>query len=148
MVFTKHGDTIGVAIYSIRRKESAEEAYMANDVNPNPQNLPSTSVADIPQLVAQANEIHAGATKISAQKIVFDNGTIYQDNGTSHIVAGNGGIVEVTEKTTTVTIANPGISLKEALPTVVETYTQEVAAAFANTSQPSVSVQLNPPDKK
>jgi hypothetical protein len=105
------------------------------------------TVDDRSSLVRQAEAIHEHATDIGARKIEFDNGVIYQDNGGSHVVAGNGSLVEVTKETTTVITVNSGVSLKEAVPNVANSYTQEIAAAFSNTSQSSVSLQLNPPQK-
>lgn len=118
---------------------------MTTDIIPAHQGPVSISSEDIPDIIAQTNQVHSEATRLRAKKIVFDNGATYQDNGNSYTMAGFGGVVTVTQKTTTVTIANDGIDLKDALTDVVTTHTQEIAASFAGTSQSSVSVQLNSP---
>ncbi|MGP3127951.1 hypothetical protein ACTVOX_25525 [Serratia marcescens] len=120
------------------------------NTSPATQVTPSVSpvsLQEIPAFVSAAQEIHKTATEIGAKFIVYDNGTVYKDNGSSNVVAGNGVLVETTELTTTVTFVNPGIPLPQTTKEISQNQTQVITAAFTNSSQPSVSQQLSSPDK-
>ncbi|AFH95558.1 hypothetical protein ACU7RR_000884 [Providencia stuartii] len=104
--------------------------------------LNQTSV-NLGQAVQQANQMHNTLSQMGIVDATFHTGTLYKNTGTSAIVAGNGLLVEQKQHTTTVTFLNEGSTPDQAINEMMVNNTQEVTAAFANTSQPSISNFLN-----
>lgn len=118
-----------------------------NELVPSTPSSSPVLPQELPEFVSAAQEIHKTATEMGAKLIVFDNGTVYKDNGTSNVVAGNGVLVETTPITTTVTFVNPGVPLPQATEEISKNQTQAITAAFTNSSQPSVSKMLSGPSE-
>jgi len=116
-----------------------------SDENGNliPFNELNKTPVDLNLAVNQAQQVISVLGNMGIVNATFDTGTQFQATPTVKTISNEGIMVQVKEHTTTVTFLNEGSSPREAITEVRQLTNQTNAGAFANLSQPSISLIEN-----